>query len=179
MRYAFLPPWRGRFQGQGTAGISLCLESNHNPNLAWGQSHSNSQDSLCPLLQYTRGIDGGGRGWRDKHNCTTTSRLWCKGQDQPTLKGRNLGSNQVLNHITIHTAHSRHRAPAEPMIQGKPSHPNRRPGTVCPLWDSYGQQLVPSFPTPWSALFTFMGATSPQVYHGLHGISFQFDLPNY
>lgn len=42
MRYAFLPPWRGGFQGQGTAGISLCLESNHNPNLAWGQSHSNS-----------------------------------------------------------------------------------------------------------------------------------------
>lgn len=82
-----------RFQGTGHSGDLSVLESNHNPNLAWGQSHSNSQDSLCPLLQYTPGIDGGGRGWRDKHNCTTTSRLWCKGQNQPTLNGRNLGSN--------------------------------------------------------------------------------------
>lgn len=25
------------------------------------------------------GTDGGGRGWRDQHNCATTSRLWCRG----------------------------------------------------------------------------------------------------
>ena len=50
--------------------------------------------------------------------------------------------------------------------------PKHKARYILPSLGFHGQYLVPRFPTPWSALFTFMGAASPQAYHGLHGISF-------